>query len=363
MKFKVITIILLFIAPTIFYGQNLYPSDPFEVKLKKIKEDIYVASPLFPLRLPLIGNSVIIINDVDVIVVDSGLPPLWAERVIAEIRKLTDKPVRYLINTHSHGDHTFGNQVYAKAFPNIEIISNNETREALTGYDVEFIANFPKTKETRIKNAEATIATLKAEAKPGNEKIIAHLEQYWHHDIDLLSEDYKRLIATPPTLIVSDGFRLYRGNRIIDIKHLGFGDTEGDLVIHLPKERLVCIGDMATQPVPFGFSEHPLEWQKTLGKLLELDFDTIIPGHGGVQTGKTYIQSMINLLQSVQDQTKAGIADGLDAEGVRKKVDLSKFEKEFVGDDPIYRYYFKIWFADPNIRQTFKVLTPQPNQK
>lgn len=337
--------------------------DPFEVKLRKIKDDIYVAAPHHPLRLPLIGNSVIIIGEFDVVVVDSGLPPLWAERVIAEIRKLTDKPVRYLINTHNHGDHTFGNQAYTKAFPGIEIVASKQTRETLTGSDIEFVANFSKTKEARVKSVEARMAALKAEAKPGNEKIIAQMEQYWHHDIDLLVEDFKRFVATPPTLVVSEGFRLYRGNRVIEIKHLGFGDTAGDLVVYLPQERIVCIGDMASQPVPFGFSEQPLEWKKTLEKVAELDFDVVIPGHGAVQTGKNYVRLLIRLLQSVQDQTKAGIAAGLDREKIRQKMDLTSFEQEFAGDDPVSRYYFKIWFIDPNTTQTFDALKALTNSK
>jgi hypothetical protein len=113
---------------------------------------------------------------------------------------------------------------------------------------------------------------------------------------------------------------------------------------------------MVVHPIPYGFSDQPSEWITTLGKLSELDFDTLIPGHGDVQLGKTYVQRLAGMLRSVQTQVKAGIDAGLDLESVRKRVDLSEFEKQFAGDDPVYRYYFREYFATPNVERTFKEL-------
>ena len=80
------------------------------------------------------GNTTVIIGDRDVLVVDSCYLPSSAREDIAQIRQWTDKPVRYLLNTHWHADHSRGNGAYADAFPSISIISQTATRELIKGY-------------------------------------------------------------------------------------------------------------------------------------------------------------------------------------------------------------------------------------
>ena len=204
---------------------------------------------------------------------------------------------------------------------------------------------------------------MKAANKSGNEKIIENLTQYYRQDIDIRQAEYKKVKRTPPTLIVDKSLRLIRGKRIIDILHFGAGDTPGDLVVYLPQEKIVCTGDMITEPVPFGFSRFPLEWRQTLKQISQLDFDTLIPGHGEIQTGKSYLQKVENLLQSVQEQVKRGMDAGLDLEGVKKQVDLTNCENEFGGDNPVYRYYFREYFSKPNVERTFNQTKAREGQK
>src|SRR5579862_7852005 len=75
------------------------------------------------------GNSVVIVNEKDVLVFDTFTRPSTARTVLAEIRKITDKPVRYVVNSHHHPDHWSGNEVYAQAFPNLEIIATEQSRK------------------------------------------------------------------------------------------------------------------------------------------------------------------------------------------------------------------------------------------
>ena len=86
------------------------------------------------------GNSVVIVNENDVLVFDTFTRPSTARTVLAEIRKITDKPVRYVVNSHHHPDHWSGNEVYAEAFPGLEIIAyrgnaaiHAEHRECMAG--------------------------------------------------------------------------------------------------------------------------------------------------------------------------------------------------------------------------------------
>src|SRR4029079_364553 len=83
-------------------------------------------------------NVVVVINDDDVVVFDSNTRPVTARMVIAEIRKLTPKPVRTLINSHWHMDHWSGNDEYVKAFPGIQIIASTETRDYMKRMSAKF---------------------------------------------------------------------------------------------------------------------------------------------------------------------------------------------------------------------------------
>lgn len=349
-------ILLVLILPTNSHGQSK-DSDLYSIKIKKIKEGIYLAYRPEPLRDFVEGNVTIIINEYDVIVVDAGGAPAAARNVIAEIKKLTPNPVRYLINTHIHKDHRFGNQEFVKAYPGVEIIAHPGVREIIAATTPQYMTNLLKRIEAPQVEVEAEIARLRKEAKPGNDKVIAHFERLIKQDIHTIRREYRTVINTPPTVTFEQKMTIHRGARKIELLFLGHGDTAQDIVVYLPNDKIVCTGDMVVHPFPYGFSEQPLEWLKTLGKLAELDFDYLIPGHGEVQHGKTYLHSVMSLLQAVQDQVKAGVAAGLDLDGVRKQVDLSRFERQFAGDDPVYRYFFRDYFSDPNIERTFRQMT------
>jgi cyclase len=361
MKLKA-SVLLLLLAWATVYGQS-QSSDLYAVKLKKVKENIYLAYRPEPLRYFVEGNVTIIINEQDVVVVDAGGAPLAARNTIAEIKKLTPKPVRYLINTHDHVDHTLGNQEYVKAFPGVEIIAHSKTRENLDRDGRQYVADTIKNFETRQERSEELFKRLRAEGKPGNAQVIAYWERYSNADIYARTEEYRRAVITLPTTTFEQKLTLYRGERTIELLSLGHGDTPGDVVVYLPQEKIVCTGDMVTEPIPYGFSVRPLEWLVTLGKLSELDFEYLIPGHGEMQHGKAYLQKVMSLLQAVQAQVKAAVAEGLDLESTRKKVDLTKFIDEFTQGDPVRQYRFQGWFINPNVGETFKAIKEKTGQK
>ena len=331
--------------------------DLYTLEIHRVAEGIYVATRPEPLRLYVEGNVTIIINEHDVVVVDAGGAPLAARNVIAEIRKLTANPVRYVINTHIHRDHRFGLQEYVKAFPGVEIIAHPEIRDIIAATSPKYLddlkarTNGPQTK------LEEEVARLRADPTRGNDRIIAHIERLLTRDIHAIRREYSTVSNVPPTLTVDQRLVLHRGSRRIEVVFLGAGDTPQDLVVFLPRERIVCTGDLVVHPFPYGFSDQPLEWAKTLEKLAALDFEILIPGHGDVQRGKAYLQKIEALLRSVREQVAAAIADGLDLAGTRARVDLSTFESELAGDDPVKRYYFGEYFSTPNIERTHRALT------
>ncbi len=331
-------------------------SDLYDVEFRKVKDGIYLAYRPEPLRISVEGNVTIIINEHDVVVVDAGGSPRSAEQVIAEIRKLTPNPVRYVINTHIHKDHRFGNQEYLKAFPGAEIVAHPGIRDVILATNPKYMVDLLKRTEAPQSQVEEEIRRLREEGKPGNEKVVAHLERFLKEDIESVRREYRKVLNTPPTVTFEQKMVLHRGPRTIEILFLGPGDTPNDIVVYLPEDKVVCSGDMVVHPFPYGFSEQPLEWLTTLGKLADLDFDTLVPGHGEPQQGKAYLRTVMSLLRSVQDQVRSGVAAGLDLQGVRGRVDLSRFERELVGENPVFRYYFREYFSDPHVERVFNAI-------
>ena len=90
-------------------------------------------------------------------------------------------------------------------------------------------------------------------------------------------------------MTVADSLVLHRGGRDIEVKFLGRGHTSGDLVVYLPKERIVATGDLVVHPIPFGGSSYLQEWAGTLRKLKLLDATTIVPGHGEILSDWSYV--------------------------------------------------------------------------
>src|SRR6476646_2323177 len=97
-------------------------------KIVKLAKGVYAAIRTEPPGLTVNANSVFIINDNDVVVVDTTLTPGTARETIAALKQLTNKPVRCVINTHWHDDHIMGNQAYREAFPGVELIGHVKMR-------------------------------------------------------------------------------------------------------------------------------------------------------------------------------------------------------------------------------------------
>src|SRR5687767_4641122 len=137
MRQTVLLLVLLSAARTAGSGEAGDVTRDYE--LVKVADGIHAFIAPEPLTGVVNGNSTVIIGDNGVVVVDTGQFPTLAERQIAEIRKLTDKPVRAIINTHWHWDHSLGNAAYRDAFPGASIISTPFTREFIATYTPGFL--------------------------------------------------------------------------------------------------------------------------------------------------------------------------------------------------------------------------------
>jgi len=268
-------------------------------------------------------NATFIVNQNDVVVVDTQMRPSQAAEVISEIRKVTDKPVRYVINTHWHRDHTQGNQLYLETFgPGVVIIQQEFARE-------DQLKNQPNELGVRAPQELAKVKQMLADDKDekGNpldaagrtrlsELLVA--EQTYMYEVPSIR-------VTPGNLTYSERMVLYEGNREIHLYYFGFAHTRGDTVVYLPAEKIVITGDMSQAGVPDTRHSYPLEWQTTLKSLLALDWTINIPGHGPVQTGKDTLNGFMAYLDDLVSGVKAAVGKNMTVEQTVASVDLSKY--------------------------------------
>ena len=315
----------------------------FDLQIRPLKPDLYVLERPDPLRQPVEPNALVIVNEADVVVVDAGGVPRSAENAIRLIRGITNKPVSAVVNTHWHGDHVLGNQVYRREFPNVRIIAHVNTYRDITGTPMQYIGRQERQFTDFIAQLEKLVA--QGTAAPRQRQLLS--------DVRLARDENRKVTLTPPTLSFTDELILHRGTREIHIRHLGRGNTEGDAIVWLPRERVLASGDLVVLPIPYGFGSFPKQWIETLEKLAAYDFELLVPGHGAVQTDREHIRLVQAMLASVREQAAAAVARGLDLEATRSAIDLSPWERQIAGDDPERKRLFKAWWTDPITRSAW----------
>lgn len=226
----------------------------------------------------------IVFNDF-VFVVDANYP--WgAEEIIREIRKTSNKPIRYVLNTHYHHDHTFGNDLFYKAGATI-ISTEDAAREMKTLGEVEW------------KNGTA----------------------YSGRNM----EGRKRRF---PTLTFNNSLFFDDGSHRVEIIRMSPAHTAGDAVVYLPNEKILITGDLFVNGNPWSNNvadEHAdyNGWLRVLDTMASWDVEIVIPGHGEPATRKE-LRHQRNYLADLFMQVEQGIAAGKSKEELVSSVDLSR---------------------------------------
>src|SRR2546425_1192221 len=249
-------------------------------RFNKVADGVYHAVGTGAMAV--VGNSSIIVNDNDVIVVDDHVSPAAAWALLDELKDITNRPVRTVINTHFHYDHAHGNQIFDK---DVAIIGHEFTREMLMGNkSIEmplykgYVAGIPR----QIDDLKKRIAAESDAARKAN--LQTQLQVAENN-----AASQAELKPTPPNVTLQTQMTLYRGDREIQIRFLGRAHTAGDVVVYLPKEKIICTGDMLTSALSNMSDAFVDEWSKTLEELKKLDFVTVLPGHGDAFTDKSKI--------------------------------------------------------------------------
>ncbi len=332
-------------------------AERFEVQ--KVADGVYALIRREPLGLWFEANNVLIVNDDDVVVVDSNISPAATREVISALKKITQKPVRYVVNTHWHEDHVIGNQAWREAYPLVEFVGHAST-----------LADFPavglSNRKQAVEGGPNLAAMLRKQIAEGRSLAGgATLTEEERAGYALTADLIERYVAESgtfrdvlPTLTVEDRLTLVRGRRTIEIRHLGRGHTGADLVVHLPKEGIVVAGDLVVWPVPLvGTTSHPAEFAAALEKLIALKPAVIIPGHGPVMRDDSHPRLVARMLHSIREQTEQAVKRGETLEQARNSVNLEEFRKALAGDSQFRSFVFYNYVTLPAIAAAFKQAT------
>lgn len=321
---------------------SLHAQPVYKYAVEKVMNDVYVLKPEISEYRWVTSNIVVIINQFDAIVVDTGLLPEAGKEAIKEIKKITSKPVKYILNTHWHGDHWQGNEAFLEAYPEAQIIASEEGAEGIkrdgmvwanifyARYFERMISNY----EERLQMGEKSDGTKLSEEE--QKKIREAIVQV---KADLAS--IKKLKPKTPTLTFSKTMSMKFGDREIQFHYLGEGNTKGDAVMYLPKEKLLITGDLVVFPSPYESGTFSLEWLETSKRLAAFEYATLIPGHGEVQHDTTYLNFLNALFEEIITEVNQAYLTGIySLEDFQKLVNHETVTKA-LGQNPKFTEHIK----------------------
>lgn len=224
-------------------------------------------------------SIVVIEGDDGLLLVDTRAEPAEGEALLADVRAQFDRPVRWVVNTHAHFDHTFGNQAFGP---------DTATDAALYGH-ANIARHFDEFEAPRV-------AAWRADPRRESDR-------HW---------DDVRL--TPPTHAIGRETILDLGGRIVELRPQPEAHTDTDLVVFVPDERVWIVGDLVEEsgPVMYGSGSFPLGWPGVLDALVAemRPADVVVPGHGRV-VDRAFVARQAGELRLVADRFRAAHAEGL----------------------------------------------------
>lgn len=313
---------------------------------------VYVHARTDPLAGPVDGNSVIVVNDCGVLVIDTHINPAVARAVIDKIRSITEQPVTLIVNTHWHDDHANGNYAYRQAFPDVRIIAHEATLQALR-----------KEWQAMEDNRRAAYATVDIEQLLGRAaeleatdamtaigyRVYAGYVAALRPELDALELEY-------PDTVFEDSLAYELGERRVEIRWLGRGNTDGDVVVWLPDDRILVTGDLLVAPIPFAFESPMADWGGALRRLGDLNPEIIIPGHGLPQHDDHYLDAVRALIEDTTGRVREAHDEGVEFAELANAVDLAEYRSEFAGEDAWRQWAWQNYFVTPGLKSAWTSL-------
>ena len=291
------------------------PQDKGPFKLQKLTEDVYALAGRG-------GNVGFAVTSEGVVVIDDQFADL-APGIAEQIKSVTSQPIRFLINTHHHGDHTGGNAFFIKM---TTIVAHENVRKHMLAQPQETMASMPG----RIKTLEGQIAKLEKD-DPSSKELPTLKQQLESARRSLEAARTVKISEIPaPNLTFNREIRMYLGGKEVQVFHVKRGHTDGDSVIYFPAYKVLHMGDLFfNKTIPFIDRAHgasTAEWIETIDAVVaRVDPATkVMPGHGEVTTVadlKAFKQYFTDLRAAV----KKGVDAGMTRDRAVKEIKLPQY--------------------------------------
>ncbi|MEO5677769.1 MAG: MBL fold metallo-hydrolase [Usitatibacter sp.] len=289
------------------------------------------------------GNVVAVIGQDAILIVDTGQIPSVAKRIAADIRALSGAPVRYIVNTHWHGDHLLGNATFKEAFPEARIVAHSHTIEQGPKFYADYAAKARKSLPIVVNDMKKQReATLSADTKLWITKSL--------ECVDAILPEVEGTHYLAPDLPMDTEMKIDLGGVSAVVPHIGAGNTPGDLIVWVEGDRLVATGDMVVSPVPYAIGSAIEPWTRTLGELRRLGAAVVVPGHGKVMRDDTYVRDVEALLVTTRSQLLALHARGVARDDAASQFDVAAFRSRYL-TTPMRREAFDQFFVKAAIAQ------------
>ncbi|MBY0265476.1 MAG: MBL fold metallo-hydrolase [Burkholderiales bacterium] len=233
------------------------------------------------------SNNAWLVTDAGVLVIDTRQHPRRAEELLAAIRKTTDKPVRWVINTHAHGDHYFGNSVFKRE--GATLIAHRDTAGMMQ-------ALYPLEQKRR--------------------------QGYFKQR----GFDPKEAVLVMPDITFDSALTLNIGGRSVELLYLGAGQNPGDTFVRFPKERVLFAGGPFSKnswPNP-SFTPSMANWVSLLNKLAAMDVDVYLGGHGDIGN-KSDVLRQAKMLEDFDRGMREAVASGMSREEIFKTSPFAQY--------------------------------------
>jgi glyoxylase-like metal-dependent hydrolase (beta-lactamase superfamily II) len=246
-----------------------------------------------------VGNSGVVIMHSAVAVFDTHFTPEAGRALMEAIRGITSKPVRFVINSHFHADHTHGNAAFADA----QLIGSGNTRRGVLEEDLPSLQRAIRATRAQLEALKAKVPGKSAPMQPAPDRdAIESRQKYLDYLLDL------RILA--PFVTFDDRLVVRDGGSEIQLLYLGKGHTDGDAVLWIPWAKVAFLGDLFfNEAIPNVQDANILEWMQTLQSALKLEADTYVPGHGPVGDRKA-VERFLGYLEDLRAMVQPAVARG-----------------------------------------------------
>jgi cyclase len=258
-------------------------------------------------------NAAIFVRSKDVVVVDAHSKPSAAASLIAQIRReITTKPVRYVINTHFHWDHTQGNHAYRQTGEKVDFIATAATKQLMSEFAVVRMKASLDAVPKQIDEMQARAARSSSDAEKGFcAEQIRQLKAY--------QAELKDYTLELPTITFDDSYLLRDAAFELHLEFHGHAHTAGDVFVFCPQQRAVATGDASHGWLPFIADGFPHLWPGTIDKVMRADFKYVLGGHGPMQSDRIVMVNQRNYIEELTGKVQEGRKAGLPVEEMQKR--------------------------------------------